>query len=420
MTRRMLPALAFAFLWVHFASAAIVNFTGFETGDLTETMSTATTGTGSVAASGSIVDSGEYAMDTNAPAATDTASFQLRRFDAGGLQVDGTVDADSYVKARLYVETAPGTGDEPIMRMLTSGAVNKIELRLTDTGLMRTYLAGTGTNVTGDGSTPIVAGSFYCIQWRVQSHGSTGIYTVHVNGDEEINTTGNTNLSGTGRYEFGKTSNRNSNAVRYRWDNIVISNTAMPACDTTVARMDVDGDGAATAWTIGAGAGSDFQNVDDVPHDGNTTYLLSTGVDGDASMVSLEAASAAGITGTIHAVKPYLAIRRDNTVGSTQGTIQLRLRSNTTNSDGVDSSVNPGVAGNVDIRQLVFETDPATTAAWASVSVLDSIQVGIVEAEVADKTRWTAGNAHILFTGTGGGPGGGTVRTGLLMMGTGK
>lgn len=401
--------------------ASIINFTGFEVGNSAEVHSTTTSGTGAVTWQTSIKESGDYALDINCPAAADTCAMTMRQFDTGGLNADGTANANNYLTFSIYIATLPATGDEPIAGVLTNSDVFKGELRVNAAGAVSFYPSGTATPTNGDGSSVIAANTFTCIQMYVGS-GATGPFSVSVNGDAEISGTGNVSTTGGTRYYFGKRNSRNANAIRYYIDNAIVDNASQPACGQRVVRMDVDGDAASANdidWTIGAGSGADYLQVDEVPSDASTTYLVSTSVDGDVSAVSLESSTSAGITGTVAAVKAFGFFRRDNTSGATQGTVQLGIKSAATASDGADTVINPGVATNYDARQLIYATDPATSAAWASPSALDSLEVRAVEAETTDKTRVTAMNAHVLFTPGGGPPPPTGSLRGLLLLGLG-
>lgn len=415
MTRRVCLVAVCVLCWGAVSRGAIQQIIGFEVGNENELWATGTgsTGTGTAATQGTTKRSGDYAFRTNCPATTDTCYGSFRTPNTGGTDAD-TLAADRYTTMYVRFGTLPAANDEPIYQTRNSSDVVKGELRINSAGHLAAYNSTAVLLATGTAT--LTTGVWYCLQ-VLTGTGSPAAFEVKVDNVSDITTTGNMTVASNARMRLGKGTNRNSQAIDIYFDDIVADNAAFQNCGQSVLRMDVDGDGTSTAWTIGAGGGADYTNVDDVPSDGSTTYLLSTSVDADASSVSLESSASAGITGAITSVKAFGFFRRDNTAGSTQGTVQFGIRSNAVDSLGVDSSINPGTVGNYDSRQLIFDTNPDGNIPW-ELATLDGLEVVAVEAETADKTRLTAMTAHVLFTPTAGGGGGAGLRR-LLLLGLG-
>jgi hypothetical protein len=405
--KRIIAIALIVTLYAQMASAAIVNFTGAETGGTGELSTTTVTGTGATTASTTVVDTGVYSYKLDCPATTDTCSAGIKVFGTGGLQDDGSI-ATSYASARVYLATAPASGDEPIFTVRSPAASIKFELRVDETGHIQGYAQGTTTSGF-ESTAALTVGGWSCLQVKTGT-GSSGSWEAYINGELATSGSGNIGTGNGAHWEWGKRTNRNSNIMLMYVDNIQLDNTSMPPCDASVLTMDPDGDGAYTTFTIETGSGSDYQVVDEVPFD-SADRLQSTLVDGEASTVSLESAASAGITGTIHAVKAIAHVAR---AAASNSTMNLRLRSNTTNSDGADESI---TAATYSARQLVHVVDPATAATW-DLSALGSIEVGVVEAETTDRTRVSALRVMVLFTASqGGGGGGGGCRRLLLRAG---
>ena len=92
---------------------------------------------------------------------------------------------------------------------------------------------------------------------------------------------------------------------------------------------------------------------------------------GDVALFDLEASSVPGISGTIHGV---LALTRRSVSGGAGGDwINVRIRSNVTNSDTSVESTNVGIA----TRGQYADMDPDTAAAWTT-GGLDAVEVGAV------------------------------------------
>lgn len=146
--------------------------------------------------------------------------------------------------------------------------------------------------------------------------------------------------------------------------------------------------------------GADWQNVDEVPPDINTTYLLSTLTLNDASTVILETLANAGyVSGNIGAVLAVFFTTRD--AGGT-AKARFRLRSGITEVDtSADLSIGTG-PGTSPVAAMFFTTDPATTAAW-TVAGVNAVEIGVIERNsLAPKTRWTAGYLMVCITPSAG------------------
>ncbi len=355
---------------------AVVAFSGFETGDAVEAAALA--GTASVQSS--IVRSGGYALRIN-PATTATGSYLLRGVGATGASAEMSL-TNAYVTAWLYIATLPAADSEEILRVAAGGAL-KAALRIASDGTLSLY-DQSGGGLVAAGATVLSTGRWYEIRLLVGTESGFGAsdapYSLAIDGAAEFSGSNGSLAEGVGtRVYAGKVTNRNGQSIDVYWDDLVVDDAAFCA-NPRVVRLDVDGAGNYTAWT---GTSAD---IDDVPHDSDTTYLASS-TSGQAETGALETLGNAGGQHAVKSVKAIAIVRDEG--GSSS--LKLRLRSGSTDSD--TTAADPG--STYVARCAYHATDPATGATWAT-DALIGVEVGVVNnANVA--VRCTAACAMVLF-----------------------
>lgn len=351
---------------------SVINLYGAETGTTADCLSV--NGTGSI--DSSIKKTGAYSHRIN-PTTTATGRFRLGTYDTTG--VHGLFDkADVYVTFHFRVDTLPASGNEEIIRFLTSGGSTKFTVRITSAGNLQAYQSGGTTQIGSDGATALSTATWYRISIRVGT-GNPASWEIKINGATELSGSSNINTSNNAQIDFGKMTDRSSQSVDYYYDNIVIDDAAYSAA-TDIELMAPNADGTYATWGSGAGT-ADYTSLDEVPHDSATTYLLSTLNVGDAECPNLESAASAGISGTVVAVKAVAVVARN--VGN--GGVLLRTR-----------------YGSTDIDNFEFTTLAAYTMLAAihalTLSDIDTLQVGAVEQNISNASRLTAAYAVVAFT----------------------
>lgn len=308
--------------------------------------------------------------------------------------------ANGYHSFWFRVDTLPAANSEEICLVVTTGTGTiKMGVRITNTGKLQAWNSGVGgfLQMGSDSATALATdGTWYLIDVYC-GNTQPGPYEVRINGVSEISGTGSVRAGNCGGFYIGKAYNRNGNTVDFYYDDAAVDDTAYPG-DCDVLRLDPAGDGASTLWTIGAGAGADWQNVDEVPHDSSTTYLVSTLSIGDKSGVTLETLASGGyVSGNIGAVKSVCFCTRD--AGGTAKT-RFYLLSGATE---VDTSADySNGSSNYLCNSLFFATDPATGAVW-TVAGVNAVEIGVIERNsLAPKTRWTAGYLMVCITPSAG------------------
>jgi hypothetical protein len=350
---------------------ATTAFLGFEAGDFSEVESSS----GSVSIVTSPVRTGVYAARCN-PATTFTG--RVARLGARG--ATGTLGANTaspfYTRFYFRYATKPSSNDEEIVQAISAGSF-KSSIRINSSGNLVQYDRLNALVATG--STVLDADTWYRIEWKVGSgSGSSAPYEIKINGTSELSGTADLGTGVADRFDFGKITNRNGNGVDFFYDDIRNDDADFPGAGE-VQVMQPNANGNYQTWTIGAGSGSHWEIVDEIPQN-TTDYLLSTGTSGDAETEALESAASAGVSGTINSVQSLGAFRRD----AVNAAVRVRLRSGTTDSD-TTSNYTP-TTSYVTIGKI-FDTDPADAGAWTT-GDLDGVEVGGVEQTTA-KTRMT-------------------------------
>lgn len=351
-----------------------VQFSGLETGDLTEFK----TSSGTLSVQGSTVRTGSYALRTN-PTTTAVGYATLGTLLTTG--AGGTAGIEtSYVRFYFRYATKPSSASEPIFQASNAGA-KKFALRIDSTGALKAY--DSANSLLATGSTTLSSGTWYRLEAKVGT-GTSADWEVKINGTSEISGTGNLGTNGTNEADFGKRTNENGQSVDFFYDDIRWADDAYPGvgeCRLAVPRAH----GVSTPWT-GSGPGSHWEQLDDAPNNGDTDYVFSDASVGSAEMMAMQSAATAGISGVIAAVKAVVVVKSHDSIGSDIGSVKARLRSGSTNDDGAAYAT---VVGSYQVLQRVYSLDPATWTAW-STSSFNTCEVGAVENSGLFESRMTA------------------------------
>jgi hypothetical protein len=358
----------------------LLNIVGFETGTLDTNIETNTV-VGGMAVQSSVVRTGSYALRANF---TTTAAgyVDIRKHNTTGILNIGL--SRCYYRFYFRADTLPSSNNEEIAAILSSTAY-KLTLRITSAGKLQVYNRS-HSQMGSDGSTTLSTGTWYRIDIDCDT-GASAAYEVRINGVVEFSGTGDLHTVVNDRIALGKVTNRNGNTVDFFYDDVAIDDTGYPPVGA-VAMLVPDGDGTYTTWTVGAGGGDDWTNVDEVTYDGDTTYLLSTTSVGDASTVTLESSASKSISGTIDGVKALVIVKRN----TSNSKIQARIRSGSTDSD----TANITIGSTYSAIGYILETDPDTAAAW-TVGGINGVEIGAEERSASVSTRMTAAYLMVDF-----------------------
>jgi len=193
----------------------------------------------------------------------------------------------------------------------------------------------------------------------------------------------------TGRCFFGKLSNRNSQTIDFFYDDFIWSDSAYPGVGQCSVLLP-EAAGTYQTWTRGGtDTGANWSQVNELPPNGNTTYLVSPLVLNDAETEDVQTSGTVGITGTVNSVKAE-SIFAQNVAG---GTVQLRLRSASTDNNTSNYTT---TASYVAIEKI-YDTDPATSSAW-TLGGIDGLECGALDTNAANQVRMTWTGVMVDYT----------------------
>lgn len=378
------------------AQAARINIIGFESGSLDPEPWTYS---GTVSISSTTVRTGTYSLRVN-PSTTGTGLYRIGCFtSAGGRDVACNV-ATIYPRFFYRYATKPASGSEILFQSRTSADGVKFTLRLTSSGNLAAYdSAGT---LLATGSTALAQDTWYRIEPKVGT-GASAAWEVQLNGASEISGTGNLSTSNNGRLFLGKTTDVSGQSIDFFYDDFSLDDAEYPG-EGKIVRLVPNANGSTMAWSTGTGS-SNYAEVDDVPQVG-TSYVKNTGAANEVALFDLTDSSTAGISGTIHAVRPLIQARLDATGTSA---FSMRTRSGTTNTDLSTVALTTGGA----YISTTYATDPNTAGAW-STAAIDALEVGGIET-AAVSTRLQDVHVYVEYTEAAASSSGS-----LMLMGVGR
>lgn len=382
---------------------AIINFTGFETGDTSEVESFDS----GFAISQAQVRSGAYSMRINAT----TAEFLFRGLTStGGKTYFDTVNC--HFLFHLYVNAAPSSGQITIAQIF--GGTESGRLPLTGVGLnssgqiIFTYVGSSnGFNTVGT-SDPLPAG-WNAIEIAVHNSDTPGGAEValRINGEDVFSST-------------GLTLRATQVAAAFVSMGAVVNNVGADLFFDDVAVADGDewiGDGRALlAVPVGAGTysgwtdgtGSTFAEVDEVPHDSATSYIQNTAgtnVNHSFAVTPLADLLQSELGGddyeaTIGAVKVQAYIS-ESTSTSTLARILLRSGSTDDWTEAADAGTTSW-----EFRQKAYPENPDGDVEWDE-AAFDGIEVGVGKTSDSSGVRasaiyalvWVASVAQVIEMG---------------------
>src|SRR5690606_63852 len=159
-------------------------------------------------------------------------------------------------------------------------------------------------------------------------------YELAYNGSTEISGASASSFNDADQIRLGKATDLNGNNMTQYYAGIIFetggftadAEDALIKCSLPIAN------GSTMQWTAGTNS-SDYQEVDELPPDDDTTYVQGTAT-GDVALFDLQSSSTLGIgaSDSILAVMPYVVVGRVNSGAD----FTLRTRSGSTNSDNAN------------------------------------------------------------------------------------
>lgn len=380
MVKRLL-IIALIFSIPSVSSATVLQMIGFESGVTAEAATTA----GTIQITNADFHSGGYSLRVY-PTTTGTGTYGIEFDDATGEQAGDFETADLYLSYWFWVDVCPASGRERTLSALNDVSSNAFLIYMNDDCTL-SFAPSDGFN--DDVSPALSLSTWYHIEIFVDISADTYSWSIN---DTTVSS-GSATMSGSrfARLNFGKTANTNGNTVDFFYDDIIIDDAAFHDNSAVIVATVPNNNGTYTGWNGGTGA-SDYTQVDDVPSDGNTSYVATSTPQAKISFAMTDT-STIGVTGTVEAVKASSFIAEGLTTANTR--YQALTISGSTESTTTDST---SLTTSYSTRSQLFLTDPDTSSAW-TLSGVDGIQVGGVAVDpLTTSFRNTQSLIHLLVT----------------------
>ncbi len=309
----------------------------------------------------------------------------VNKWDSGSLLVAGQaprIAGFSNVPQNLYRDFG---GTQPTwvvgFGILTRGLGQTIDVDLSDAASIQVRLqmidgaGGMQITIWRGGLIALLAtmpgllavGFWYYLELKVLID-NAGTYDLHVNGASVVS--GNADTQNTANAYATRVSLVGGNTNSPLWDDVYIADGTAPAStflgDVRVETLLPNGAGASSQWT--PSAGSNWQNVDETPPNGDTDYN-SDGTVGDEDRYTHPALPTT--VGTVLATQLTYYARKDDA--------GARSMSGILHSGAVDTYSPASVGLNTGYQYYtgaVRETDPDTGAAW-TIAGVNATQIGV-------------------------------------------
>lgn len=380
----LLTIIGFALFGPKPAQAGVLQYWGVESLGAISDFTNAAQGTLTIVSS--TTHSGNYSMRMNPITSATGYIVGNGILPSGQVSASANSVTDMYRSGWLRVETFPAVGSENISRAIDTASNAKGFLDITYSRQIK--LKNGGAAAVATSSTILTPGTWYHICWALGTAASNPTYNVWINGNLEMSGVGGFGAVNNGGTEWGKRLNTNSQTVDFYWDDMVVRDDR---CEDQTAEIKVlipNASGSYTGWT--AGTGSTFTQVDEIPHDGNTTRL-ETSTNGAKFAANVTDLSTAGITGTIEAIKNSAMVTESAGTAGTQ--FQLLTISGATEATTTDADI---AASYAPLHQM-FITDPNTGAAWTNAAI-DAVQAGVICVNrLTNLCRTTQILVHVLY-----------------------
>lgn len=269
---------------------------------------------------------------------------------------------------RFYVDSLPSASDRLCLYQgRNSGNADQFSITLSTTGQIQVRAGAEDGTVLVESDPVISAGTYYHFAALItQDAGGNGLAEVRINGETVIDASGLTfaNIGSEGQWYVGAPGSGISSitdvADLIEWDDSGSVNNDFPGPSAQCVTHYPDADTATADWDRNTGS-NDFEAIDDVTPDDDTTYIESQAA-AEESIFELDNLPA--IVSTVLAV---ITVPRMKKTDSGDGSVQVSMLSSDigsppapAESNGTDRPITTDYAYAIDVH----ETDPATGVAW--------------------------------------------------------
>lgn len=267
---------------------------------------------------------------------------------------------------------APYSSQKVLLTLFDSGGDPQATLLLNLNALTIEYRRGSygGTVLARGGE--IHQHRWHCIEFRLVVDNAAGVFQLKVDGTQVINFSGNTQQTDNANvasFRFGGYIIANGQACYY--DDIAFNDVADGVNDTWIGRGGIPAifpTGAGSSTDLGLvpdGGEANWEDVDEVPPDDDTSYVFDAVVDEHDSYVAADLSA----IGTISAVQ-WLARAKSDLAGDPK--IARVLRIGGVDHDGADKSI----TASYDYYSDILDEDPEAAGAWL-VAAVNGMEVGV-------------------------------------------
>lgn len=338
---------------------AIRNFLGFEAQASVESVAASL---GNVSYSTSFVHSGDVSLKVSHPGGGANGGLRVGILhDADGSF--GVTALDTHYGCIFFAISAIPTSTLNILYLTTSANSLLQRIGINSDGFITIQGAASATTTL-----KVHPNSMYRLEWF--QNGNGGNTTLRLNGVEDAVNVVAASAGSIARIIVGNAGYGGS-ALDIYYDDLVIDDAGWvfdTYGDVSIFRLDPDGAGAVTAWT---GA---YTDVDETPHDTDTTYLTSS-TSGQAETVQCETlANATGSSGFATAAGADILAVKTNAIVRDEGgasAIQVRLTA-----DGVSDDTTSNDPGSTYVARCKIYTQTPNATAWTE-ALLNAAEVGV-------------------------------------------
>jgi len=317
------------------------------------------------AISSSVARTGSRSLQTLSPSTTGATYAAYGKSGSAFGNTNNAILVDTlYSRFYFRYATKPAANSEIFFAFaVVATSSHKLALRINSSGNILAYNSANALLDTG--ASVLDAGTWYLIEVMCGT-GTTAAWEVKVDGVSEISGTGNLSTNQHRYAVFGKSINRSSQSIEYFFDDICTRDDDWIGAGQSVLLLP-NADGTYSTFSIGAGTGSHYEQVDDWPTDGATTYLASTGSVGDKESFTVDGSA---LSGTINAVCPIGATAAIS--GSAGVRFFFRI-------GGADYEVANLSGGSYTLAKGFFQSvSPDTGVAW-TLSEVQNLEIGVKE-----------------------------------------
>jgi hypothetical protein len=242
----------------------------------------------------------------------------------------------------------------PVFQLTTSGGSAIFTLTRSSGGVLTARRgAGSGT-IIATGTISSAGGTFHYIECKVVLHASTGSVETRVNGVVDINDAGLNTEGAVGGARNVRLGSINISGQVATFDDWYVDDANFIG-DMTVACAPAGEDQTPMDMTNATGGGDMYEELDELPNDGDTSYGT---LDADGERAQFGVADPSLGASSVIAVCAYAVARQENS--GSHGLI-LGAGANGTLTDSAKQSLTTTKGG---IFGTILETNPDTAVAW--------------------------------------------------------